>query len=312
MRKIAFLLILCFGFLEISAQMSAPRKERRRSSLYIVDNTGAIKQKQALDSAINKNLSQEENLPADEFYDEWSTKGVNAGRVAIVDVPDSVTLDITGYIPPIEGRITSRYGPRWGRFHYGIDIKLNTGDPLGSAFDGKVRITKYDRGGYGSYVVVRHDNGLETVYGHLSKVLVEEGQQVRAGEIIGLGGNTGHSTGAHLHFETRFLGNPINPEQFFDFELGEAKRSLYFMVKETAFDWHKPYKIKAKRKARAKARQIAISNSAGGSSCCHKVKKGETLSCISRKYGISVTDLCKLNGINRNKSLRLGQPIRYN
>lgn len=301
MRKITLLLILCIGIIELSAQISAPCKPRRKSSMYIVDNTGIIKQKHALDSAMNKRLNGEEDMPADEFYDVWSTKGVNAGRVALDSVPDSIYFDCTGYIPPIEGYVTSRFGPRWKKYHYGIDVKLNIGDPVGSAFDGKIRITKFDRGGYGSYVVVRHGNGLETVYGHFSKILVEEGQEVRAGEIIGLGGNTGHSTGAHLHFETRFLGNPINPERFFDFELGESKQCRYFMIKEVAFDWSKEYKNKAKRR-----------NIENGIAKFHQVKSGETLTRISKKYGIPVCQLCQLNGISRNNPLRLGQTIRYN
>ena len=121
-------------------------------------------------------------------------------------IPDTYTIDLTGFhMPTPSTKITSPFGPRWRRMHNGLDLKVNIGDTIVAAFDGKVRIVKYERRGYGKYVVIRHDNGLETVYGHLSKQLVEENQLVKAGEVIGLGGNTGRSTGSHLHFETRFL-----------------------------------------------------------------------------------------------------------
>lgn len=111
--------------------------------------------------------------------------------------------------------------------HNGLDLKVNIGDTIVSAFDGKVRIVKYERRGYGKYVVIRHDNGLETIYGHLSKQLVEENQLVKAGEPIGLGGNTGRSTGSHLHFETRFLGIAINPIYMFDFPKQDIVADTY-------------------------------------------------------------------------------------
>lgn len=124
-------------------------------------------------------------------------------------------------------RITSKYGPRRRRMHKGIDLKVLKGDTIRAAFNGKVRIKAFERRGYGYYVVLRHPNGLETIYGHLSKILVEENQIVRAGETIGLGGNTGRSTGSHLHFETRFLGQAINPAEIIDFENGVPHQDTY-------------------------------------------------------------------------------------
>jgi len=308
-NKIAFTLIICtIGANALFSQMS-PRRDPKKGTL-VADNMSYVKQSYALDSAISKHIKQDVNddddagdNPASELYDgAWGTTGVNAFRVELAKVPDSVYFDCTGYIPPVEGEITSIFGPRKKRYHYGIDIKLNVGDPVGSAFEGKVRITRFDKGGYGSYVVVRHNNGLETVYGHLSQILVTEGQSVKAGETIGLVGSTGRSTGPHLHFETRFLGNPINPERFFDFELGEAKASRYFMVKRVAFDYKKAsesLKRSAKRSVSASARRF------------HKVKSGETLSHIADKYGLSVNQLCKINKMSRKKPLRAGQKVRY-
>lgn len=162
--------------------------------------------------ALQKQIRAEQAAyPALSLYPNWDNRYVHAyGKDAIV--PESFTIDLTGFrMPTPNTRITSPFGPRWRRMHNGLDIKVNIGDTIVSAFDGKVRIVNFERRGYGKYVVIRHANGLETVYGHLSKQLVDENQTVKAGEPIGLGGNTGRSTGSHLHFETRFLGIAINP-----------------------------------------------------------------------------------------------------
>lgn len=106
--------------------------------------------------------------------------------------------------------VTSEYGMRGNRKHYGVDFRVNIGDTICSIFCGKVRIAKYDEA-YGYLVVVRHYNMSETVYAHLSEILVDVNQEVIVGEIIGLGGDTGRSTGPHLHFELRYKGYPINP-----------------------------------------------------------------------------------------------------
>jgi murein DD-endopeptidase MepM/ murein hydrolase activator NlpD len=127
-------------------------------------------------------------------------------------LPDEFKIDLRNFTMPTDSKqVTSVYGQRWGRLHAGLDIKVYIGDTIRAAFDGKVRIVKYDARGYGKFVVIRHPNGLETYYGHLSKQLVKENQDVKSGEPIGLGGNTGRSTGSHLHFETRLCGISINP-----------------------------------------------------------------------------------------------------
>lgn len=158
-------------------------------------------------------------LDEDIFTMYWDNQSVNPyGSKA--PIPDQKDIDVSTYVAPVKGAITSEFGyrPRFRRMHKGIDIKLNVGDSIVAAFDGVVRITRYNRGGYGYYVVIRHDNGLETVYGHLSKYLVEPGQRVKAGQLIAKGGNTGRSTGPHLHLETRYMGIPINPRAIIDFE----------------------------------------------------------------------------------------------
>jgi murein DD-endopeptidase MepM/ murein hydrolase activator NlpD len=157
-------------------------------------------------------IMQEEEEPEIDIYTEsWNSQAVNP--YAGMDVADNIRIDVSEYSMPVPGYITSPYGyrKRFRRQHKGVDLKLHVGDTVRAAFSGKVRLTRYDRRGYGYYVIVRHHNGLETVYGHLSKFLVKPNQDIKVGEPIALGGNTGRSTGPHLHFETRYMGYPINP-----------------------------------------------------------------------------------------------------
>jgi murein DD-endopeptidase MepM/ murein hydrolase activator NlpD len=170
-------------------------------------------------------------------------------------------------------------------------LKLNTGDSVKSVFSGKVRVIDYESRGYGHYIVVRHNNGLETVYAHLSKVLVELDQDLEAGETLALGGNTGRSTGPHLHFETRYLGNAINPTNIIDFNSGLANNANYLITKAKTFYYQREVK------AMTAAKYV-------------RVKKGDYLGRIASRNGTSVRTLCRLNGIKSNKLLQIGQRIR--
>lgn len=221
--------------------------------------------------------------PASFLYPEWSNQYVH--KFDDVPFPDSLVIVMKDFCMPTDStRITDKYGyrPRRTRVHYGLDVKVLTGDTIKSAFDGKVRISRYERRGYGHYLVIRHPNGLETVYAHLSKKLVKENQIVRAGEPIGLGGNTGRSTGSHLHFETRILGKPINPAFMFNFPEQCAETDVYVYRK------------------------------ADNKEVYYKVKSGDTLTRIAAKNETSVSSICKLNGISRNTILRVGQTLRVN
>ena len=151
-----------------------------------------------------------------DIYDDWETMYVKS---KVQNIPVKFNIDLTNFCMPIDQKIiTSKYGKRWNRQHHGVDIKAYHGDSIRCAFSGKVRVVKYDPNGYGNVIVIRHSNGLETVYGHLSKQLVKTNQIVKVGDVIGLAGNTGRSTGTHLHFETRCCGISINPEHLFDFK----------------------------------------------------------------------------------------------
>ena len=238
--------------------------------------------------ALQKQIRAEQSeYPALSLYPNWNN------QYAII--PETYTIDLTGFrMPTPSTKITSPFGPRWRRMHNGLDLKVNIGDTIVSAFDGKVRIVKYERRGYGKYVVIRHDNGLETIYGHLSKQLVEENQLVKAGEPIGLGGNTGRSTGSHLHFETRFLGIAINPIYMFDFPKQDIVADTYTFRK-----------TKGVKRAGSHDTQVA-----DGTIRYHKVKSGDTLSRIAKLRGVSVSTLCKLNRIKPTTTLRIGQVLR--
>ena len=244
--------------------------------------------------ALQKQIRAEQSeYPALSLYPNWNNQYVHAYGNAII--PDTYTIDLTGFhMPTPSTKITSPFGPRWRRMHNGLDLKVNIGDTIVAAFDGKVRIVKYERRGYGKYVVIRHDNGLETVYGHLSKQLVEENQLVKAGEVIGLGGNTGRSTGSHLHFETRFLGIAINPVYMFDFPKQDIVADTYTFRK-----------AKGVKRAGSHDTQVA-----DGTIRYHKVKSGDTLSRIAKLRGVSVSTLCKLNRIKPTTTLRIGQVLR--
>jgi len=197
---------------------------------------------------------------------------------------------------PCTGGITSNFGMRRGRMHYGVDLDLETGDTVRAVFSGMVRISKYNKT-FGHVVVVRHYNGLETVYAHLSKRSVQPGDLVEGGGLLGLGGNTGRSYGSHLHFEVRFLDQPIDPALLFDLEHGSL-RTLEYDIHKGNF-------------ASMAAAKVAAQKSQGTRKY-HVVRRGDTLYALSRRYGVRVSDLCRINGISERSTLSIGQRVRYN
>ena len=234
-------------------------------------------------------------IPSDQLYPTWENSGVHYTAT----LPDSLRIDLRKFVMPTTNtKITDVFGyrPRRRRAHNGIDIKVQRGDTIRAAFDGKVRITAYQRRGYGHYVVIRHGNGLETVYAHLQRKLVTEDQNVKAGDPIGLGGNSGRSTGPHLHFETVLMGKSLNPALFFDFPNQKTTGEFY--------TYYKP----GTRHYDAKSGKMVVE---GPEPKYHKVRKGETVSTIARKHGVSQRTIYKLNGINSRTILRIGQKLRY-
>ena len=253
------------------------------------------------EASFNAEVARESLMfPAEDLYgSNWNTKWVDPfrGEAEKPNFPDSCAINCSSFVYPIDtiARVTSKYGPRRRRMHRGIDLKVQKGDTIRAAFDGKVRIRNYERRGYGYYLVIRHPNGLETIYGHLSKQLVHVNDIVHAGDPIGLGGNTGRSTGSHLHFETRFLGQAINPAEIVDFENGAPVHDTFVF-----------------RNVKINGRKSNIYTSSGDQLVYHRVKSGDTLGKIARIYGTSVSELCRLNGIKPTTVLRVGQSIRCN
>lgn len=239
--------------------------------------------------------------PAFDLYCDWDTIHTHSAKFDIAALKDEVKEIVLydenscGYAPPFAGKVTSGFGPRKKRFHYGADIDLETGDAVSAAFDGKVRIAKISKS-YGQVIVIRHKNGLETYYAHLSKMNVEVGDEVYAGQTIGLGGNTGKSRGSHLHFEVRYLGQPINPTEIISFTEHRLVTDTLCLSKKT-FDYI------------AEAKKAAAKNYAN-SKKVHVVKKGDTLSRIAKKYHTTQKSLCKKNGIKTTSTLRIGQRIK--
>lgn len=229
-----------------------------------------------------------------EYYAIWDSRTVNPYKIDGAKFADTIQIPLYdslagfGWSMPLTGcHITSEFGMRHSRWHYGTDLKLQIGDPVMAAFDGIVRIAQYDRGGYGNYVMLRHYNGLETLYGHLSETNVKVGQLVKAGQVIGLGGNTGRSTGPHLHYEVRYEGNAIDPEDVYIFE-NNCLADKIFVLMPSHFEYLKV------------ARQVFY----------HKIRPGDTLGGIARKYRVSISTLCRLNGISTRTVLKVGRRLR--
>lgn len=248
----------------------------------------------------------EELEPELDIYTEgWNSRAVNPFKDK--DVPDRQVIDVTGYYMPCPGRVTSNYGYRakFGRMHKGIDLAIRSNDTIYAAFDGKVRLTNYEARGYGNYVILRHPNGLETVYGHLNRFLVKPDQVVKAGQPIALGGSTGRSTGPHLHFETRFMGYAINPSAIFDFANQTTHTDSYTFSKTT----YKQPRNYAPSKDLAKAETENPYKSGNSNISIYTVKSGDTLTSIAKAYGLSTTTLKKLNGLTTN-SIKAGQTLK--
>ena len=242
------------------------------------------------------------------YFAIWNTKSIDPYDIDAKDFDEPVDIELYNkeaghnWAAPLNSiRQTSPFGPRWGRLHAGVDLDLDTGDPIYSAFDGIVRVSNYNPGGYGNYVVVRHYNGFETLYGHMSSRGAEPGTVVKAGDQIGVGGSTGRSSGPHLHFETRYEGNPMNPKNVYNFNPFEPI-SDHITITARSFD----------------TRSLTLKNEYGAvgdkvrsrTKAWTKVKKGDSLGAISRRTGISVAKLKKLNGIKGSSIIRPGRKIR--
>lgn len=270
----------------------------------------------ALRSIIEK---EQEQSPASELYQEWDNRYAHKRT----QMPDTFKIDLRHFCMPTPSRVvTSNFGNRWGRPHKGLDIKVYIGDTIRAAFSGKVRIVRYEAGGYGKYIVIRHPNGLETIYGHLSEQLVSENQSVKAGEVIGLGGNTGRSTGSHLHFETRLCGVALNPALMFDFRNQDVTGD-YYVYNVNTYDEEsvEATRLRGKVGNGGYTRDLVQNGEPGSYQnkthasndelLYHKVKNGETLASIAKLRGVTIEKICSLNHLSANAKVRPGMILRY-
>ena len=247
------------------------------------------------------------------FDENWTENVTNPYSVKQEDLPSSWSIwlvdSLDQYHCPFIGDIHPRgkFGPRRGRRHQGVDIPLKTGDPVYATFTGKVRMSKYF-GGFGNLIVIRHENGLETFYAHLSKRNVEVGDWVNAGDVIGLGGSSGRSTGPHLHFETRYNGFAFDPQWLIDFKTGELRHRL-FVLKKKYFNIYSNYEQDFEDEMKNHEEDEA-EDAEKAAMKYYTIRSGDTLGRIAINNGTTVKELCRLNGITPTTTLRIGRRIR--
>lgn len=246
-----------------------------------------------IDNNASMIFSYFEWMPGFELYENFDVLSTHYRHTTPVKAD---TLLLGNFCIPAKYKVTSNYGRRRRRMHYGVDLGYPTGTPVVAAFDGIVRISKSNAGGYGNLIVIRHDNNLETYYGHLSKRMVNPGQLVSAGDTIGLGGNTGRSYGSHLHFETRYLGTPFNPAKIIDF-------NNFILISDTLYTSGEAVKVSTPPAAKK------VETSPANNKVYHRIRDGESLSTIARKYRTSVSSIKRLNGL-RSDFIRAGRTLR--
>lgn len=269
-----------------------------------------------IDSLLNsleelEGLSEDslQNLDEVLYKNSWNCTQINYPTTALPSKSDTIeiTLNIPGgnaYVHPVKGKLISKYGIRRGRMHTGTDIKLTSGDTVRCAFDGRVRLAKRFSG-YGNLVLVRHTNGLETIYSHLKSISVKINDTIKAGDVVGLGGRTGRATTDHLHFETRLFGQHFDSNKYIDFE-NFCLRSdkIYYANRRFETD-----KDKLKRKPSPADEQMLTS--ADGATR-HVIRKGDNLWTIARRYNTTVNKLCTANKITAQKTLKIGSVLLIN
>jgi len=302
-----FLVLCLFG--NSLAQRAMDTVDTKLGKIVVYSNqTWELIQEDAFDGVLNPQVHEIMNSKeiGGPYTMKWDDNDCYSRVNDLTKMKDTVWLCLDGdslgnFTMPIDGPVTSRYKYRNGKFHNGIDLDLVTGDTVVSAFDGIVRYARKNSGGYGNLVIIRHFNGLETYYAHLSKLLVFSGQQIKSGEVLGLGGNTGHSFGSHLHFEVRFYDAAMNPEELIDFKKKELK-STNLLLHKTMFRPGVTPSDQWKKKTNGSKEYVAKKY--------YKVRAGDTLSRIAERNRTSVSTLCRLNGLRSTSILQIGQNLR--
>ena len=317
--------------------LSQAEKLVPRKSMMPVESYGASEAKDAIDTIDTTNPAMKIIIYADKSWDYWKDGSVAASNPCFTEYWNNFSgnpyqkdfsslplktviwlVDSVGhyhYPDAAPTQISSRFGRRHGRYHRGIDLRSPIGTDVHATFDGKVRVSKWMRG-YGNLVVLRHENGLETFYAHLSKRLVEENDWVTAGDVIALSGNTGRSSGPHLHYEVRYQGFAIDPEWMIDFDKRTLRHGVLVLRKKymspdskyvPESDDEEEEIAAADEADRLEAERIEAEMKAA---VYHTIRSGDTLGAIARRYGTSVSAICKLNGITPKTTLRIGRKLR--
>lgn len=314
---ISMLIIPMLGFSQIHERgmmknRTNVEKESSKYTLGILNDTTQYKKSLIQFGDYDNDAAAESE--EDILYASFDTKAIHyLQKFNYSNLTTSIPVRLTNersrkyYTCPVEGIVSSHFGPRRNRWHYGTDIAMRMGSPIKAMFDGVVRISNW-AGGYGNLIVIRHDNGLETYYGHLSKSLVTNNQRVKAGEIIGLVGSTGHSTGPHLHLEVRYLGAAINPEHMIDFSNYTLKsdNEMFYLTRNDFKSTYTRSTASSSSNVRL-AKSTPIKSTRSGRS--YTIRKGETLGEIAKRNGTTVKKLCKLNNI-KGSSIKEGQKIK--
>jgi murein DD-endopeptidase MepM/ murein hydrolase activator NlpD len=317
MRKLKVLFFTVIGFTAFG-QTPVDTVETANGKMIIYSNrTWSYLADESFDGVLNKDIHEFITASDLNFIQTWDNDVCYTSdrRNDLSKLQDTLWLCVSdsmskGFHIPHPGYVTSRYGYRKGRYHNGIDIGLNTGDTVRAAWSGKIRYAKYNDGGFGNLVIIRHDNGLETFYAHLSKHLVFPNDEVKAGDVIGLGGNTGRSFGPHLHFEVRFYDAPINPEEMIDFANKSVKDPNLFVHKglfrpgAKPTDYYEGHDHAHEENVAAVTRPVVVKNK------YYKIKSGDTLSKIAAKNNTTIAKLCKLNGIRETTPIQIGRNLR--
>lgn len=251
-------------------------------------------------------ISESYQIPAYELYNKsWSTEFISQENLQIPFSNQQLKIVLTQpnspFYFPCQGTILQSFSNKAKKQHWGIDIQTNANDPVVACFDGVVRLVReFDQ--YGNVIIIRHYNGLETIYGHLGKVDVKPGQRIQAGELIGTC-PAYHDDDEYLHFETRFFNQPFNPQLFIDKETHRLLSDTLVLTPQDMVETSTTQSV---------ATNSSTSNTSATTSAAniHVVKEGDTLYKISRQYNISVEKILQLNHLKENSILSLGQKIR--
>ena len=312
-------ILFYFLFSVITSQVShvcaqVPIDTIKSEKGYVVlfnNNTWRYIVEEDFDGVLNEYLNSLLNSDSTVSYNrDWNNDVCfsSSGQTALLQrMKDTLWIcvndeDDSSFCVPFDGRVTSRYGYRKGRYHNGVDIDLETGDKVRAAWGGIVRYARYNSGGFGNLVIIRHYNGLESFYAHLDQLMCAPNQEVNAGDVIGLGGNTGRSYGAHLHFELRFYDAPINPEEVIDFENRTYKDDNLFI--------HKGLFRPGAQPSEYNIMDESHKSTSKPTKKYYKIRGGDTLTQIAKRNHTTVDRICRLNGIRPSTTLRIGKVLR--